>query len=185
MSYLDKAKLVLNTDEISALVLDPGSLSMRAGFAGEDTPKSVVSSYYGRSPSDPFAFGDESLITPSPGLEVLNPMAEDGTVDNWEVAQKLWEYAIKTRLTSSAQRDPMSNGLNDGIQETNGGTVEETQAMDIDGVDEGEAFLADNPLLMSEPAWNSAKNREKSIEIAIESWGAPAFWIARSGVLAA
>ena len=29
-------------DEINALVLDPGSHSIRAGFAGEDTPKSVV-----------------------------------------------------------------------------------------------------------------------------------------------
>ncbi|KAH9823778.1 Actin-related protein 4, partial [Teratosphaeria destructans] len=34
-------------DEIGALVLDAGSHSIRAGFAGEDTPKSVVPSQYG------------------------------------------------------------------------------------------------------------------------------------------
>jgi actin-related protein 4 len=38
---------------------------------------------------------------------------------------------------------------------------------------------------MTETAWNSVKNREKSIEVAMESWGCPAFWLARNSVMAA
>lgn len=38
---------------------------------------------------------------------------------------------------------------------------------------------------MTETAWNTPKNREKSIEIAMESWGCPAFWLARNSVMAA
>lgn len=34
-------------DEVSALVIDSGSWSTRAGYAGEDSPKLVFSSYYG------------------------------------------------------------------------------------------------------------------------------------------
>ena len=177
----------MGADEISALVLDPGSQSTRAGFAGEDTPKSVVSTYYGRTASNKYIFGDESLHSPSHGLDMLNPMAEDGTVEDWDAAQKLWEYTIKSRLTVPKQRNSKHNGLNEDPPVENGEAKKEegTQTMDIDEADEGEAFLQENPLLMSEPAWNSAKNREKSIEIAIENWGAPAFWMARSGVLAA
>ncbi|KAG6378476.1 actin-domain-containing protein [Boletus reticuloceps] len=38
-------------DEVSALVVDMGSSSVRAGYAGDDTPKAIVSSYYGYRPT--------------------------------------------------------------------------------------------------------------------------------------
>jgi actin-like protein 6B len=38
-------------DEVSALVIDIGSSSVRAGYAGDDTPKAIVSSYYGYKPT--------------------------------------------------------------------------------------------------------------------------------------
>jgi actin-related protein len=39
--------LALILDEVSALVIDSGSWSTRAGYAGEDSPKLVFSTYYG------------------------------------------------------------------------------------------------------------------------------------------
>ena len=153
-------------------------------------PKSVVNSYYGRTSSNSYIFGDESIHTPLPGVEIHNPMAEDGTVEDWETAQKLWEYTLTSRLVRPVSRNPVNsrskNGSKEEEKEENGEqTNGDEQAMDVDAADESEALLADNPILMTEPAWNSAKNREKSIEIALESWGAPAFWTARNGVLAA
>jgi len=38
---------------------------------------------------------------------------------------------------------------------------------------------------MTEAPWNSAKARERAIELAMESWGAPAFWLTKTPVLAA
>lgn len=35
------------TDEVSALVVDIGSSTLRAGYAGDDTPKAIISTYYG------------------------------------------------------------------------------------------------------------------------------------------
>jgi actin-related protein 4 len=45
--------------------------------------------------------------------------------------------------------------------------------------------LEEHPLFLTEPSWNSAKAREKSAEIALESWATPAFYLGRSGVMAA
>ena len=41
-------------DEVSALVIDIGHSSLRAGYAGDDTPKAVIPTHYGyiSSPSD-------------------------------------------------------------------------------------------------------------------------------------
>ena len=51
-------------DEVSAIVLDPGYSTTRAGFAGEDVPKSVIPSFYGLrdGQGDP-VFGENSITT--------------------------------------------------------------------------------------------------------------------------
>lgn len=48
-----------------------------------------------------------------------------------------------------------------------------------------ERCLEDHPLFMVEPSWNPSKAREKCTEIALESWATPAFYLGRSGVMAA
>jgi actin-related protein 4 len=168
---------------VSALVLDPGYATTRAGFAGEDTPKSVVPTYYGalsKGGSEKLLFGENDLHTPLPDLEIRNPLAGSGTedwVEDWDTAVKLWEYTITSRLTGPRPSDPSKNGLNESL---NGdGDV------DMDGVEDQEKPMADNPLLMTEPGKTSVKSREKAIENAMENWGVPAFWLGRSGVLAA
>lgn len=55
----------------------------------------------------------------------------------------------------------------------------------MDAVENQEKPLEDSPLLVTEPGWNSAKAREKYIEIAMEEWGTPAFYLQKTGVLAA
>lgn len=168
------------TDEISAIVLDPGYASVRAGFAGEDVPKSVVPSYYGvlddGSSSEKLLFGDNSIHTAFPGIAIRNPMAEDSTVQDWDVAKQIWEYAITSRLTNPKPGNPATNGLNDPDVDMD---------VEMDGLGEREKPLEEHPLLMTEPGWNSAKAREKAVELAMEDWGCPAFWLARSGVMAA
>jgi actin-related protein 4 len=44
--------------------------------------------------------------------------------------------------------------------------------------------LAEHPLLVTEPAWNTQKNREKTTEVAFEDFGVPAFYLAKSAVCA-
>ncbi|KIM97826.1 hypothetical protein OIDMADRAFT_57340 [Oidiodendron maius Zn] len=164
---------VYGGDEVSAIVLDPGYSSIRAGFAGEDLPKSFVNSFYGVQ-GEKVVFGDDFIHNPLANLEIRNPMSKEGLVEDWDTSTRLWEYAITSRLTTFKQADPRTNGLND-----------DTKDILVEAVDENEKALEEHPLLLTETAWNSAKNREKSIEIAMESWGCPAFWLARNSVLAA
>jgi actin-related protein 4 len=113
-------------DEVSAIVLDPGYSSVRAGFAGEDTPKSFVNSHYGVA-NDRTVFGDDAIHNPLAGLEIRNPMSKDGIVEDWDTATRLWEYAITSRLTSFKQSDPRTNGLNDDLKEQDVEMTEETE----------------------------------------------------------
>jgi actin-related protein 4 len=165
-------------DEVSALVLDPGYSTTRAGFAGEDCPKSVVPSYYatGEGLKNEWSFGENIVHTPSSNVEIRNPWSADGRVEDWDIAARLWEYSIVNKLTGAKPTDPAKNGLND----TKG-----DMEVEMDGMDDVEKPMADSPLLMTEPGWNSAKDRERYIEIAMEDWGVPAFWLGRTGVLAA
>ncbi|CZT52372.1 related to actin-like protein [Rhynchosporium secalis] len=167
---------VYGGDEVSAIILDPGYSSVRAGFAGEDSPKSFVNSHYGVLPSGKYVFGDDAIHNPLSGLEIRNPMSKEGIVEDWDTATKLWHYAITSRLTSFKQADPRTNGLNDDLKDL--GT-------EMEGLEGDEKPLEEHPLLMTETAWNTSKNREKSIEVAMEQWGCPAFWLARNSVMAA
>lgn len=167
-------------DEISAIVLDPGFSTTRAGFAGEDTPKSVIPTYYGKytyEAQERLIFGDDIFVTPRPGLSIHNPMGRDGVVEDWDMAEKVWEYSFTSRLTGPKAGNPFQNGLNDVA---NGELPSE-----MEGVETEEKPLADSTLLMTECGWNPTKAREKTVEIAMEKWGTPAFYLARNGVLAA
>ncbi|KAI1809429.1 chromatin remodeling and histone acetyltransferase complexes subunit putative [Poronia punctata] len=177
---------VYGGDEVSALVLDAGYCHTRAGFAGEDVPKSVQPSFYARlktSNSDSTTttytnvFGDESLY-PRPDLEVNNYMSRtEGVVEDWDAATKLWESMLVGRLQPYRQTPPSKNGLNDPADGEGDIAMEDAENQ--------EKPLAESPLLMTEAPWNTGKAREKSIEIAMENWGCPAFWMSRTPVCAA
>ena len=167
-------------DEVSALVLDPGYCHTRAGFAGEEFPKRVIPSSYVHI-DDRDIFGDQVLM-PRAGMEVRNYMNRDSVVEDWDAATKLWEYLLVAQLQPERPTPPSKNGLNNNNDADNGADAD----VDMDDVvDSAEKPLAENPVLVTEAPWNAAKAREKAIEIAMESWGAPAFWHSRTPVLAA
>lgn len=116
------------------------------------------------------------FVTPRPGLSIHNPIGKDGIVEDWDRAEKVWEYSFTSRLTGAKPGNPFQNGLNDVSHDELPTEME---------VETDEKPLADSPLLMTESGWNPAKAREKTIEIAMENWGSPAYYLARTGVLAA
>ena len=166
-------------DEINAIVLDPGYSVVRAGFAGEDAPKSVVPTHYGVRTDDKavpptYVFDDNSINNPYAPLDIRNPMADDGTVEDWHAAAKLWEYAVTSRLTVPGlkeEKPDMKNGEDGDVH--------------MEDVENNEKPMAESPLMMAEPSHNPEAHRRKIIEIAMEDWNVPAFYLARSGVLAA
>ncbi|KAI1186365.1 chromatin remodeling and histone acetyltransferase complexes subunit putative [Nemania serpens] len=178
---------VYGGDEVSALVLDPGYCLTRAGFAGEDVPKSVLPSFYSSlKTSNPDSttttyqdiFGDECLY-PRAGREVKNYMSRsESVVEDWDAATRIWEHMLIKRLQPERQSAPAKDILNDPTTDGDGDVA-------MDDVENQEKPLAENPLLMTEAPWNTGKAREKAIEIAMENWGCPAFWMSRTPVCAA
>lgn len=182
-------------DEVSALVLDAGYCHTRAGFAGEDVPKSVLPSFYGNVKSANTdsttttyrrLYGDECLI-PRADMDIKNYMSRsDGIVEDWDAATELWEHMIVKRLQPEKQTPPSKNGLNDPAADGEGDVaMEDAAAATIEDAEGTEKPLTENPVLMTEPPWNPTKAREKAIEIAMENWGCPAFWLSRTPVCAA
>ncbi|KAL2271231.1 hypothetical protein VTJ83DRAFT_602 [Remersonia thermophila] len=185
-------------DEVSALVLDPGYCNTRAGFAGEEMPKQVIPSFYGHIDGRDL-FGDE-VILPRAGFEIRNYMNRDSVVEDWDAAARLWEHVLVGRLqpprpgaskpissssTAAAKKEaPAADGDGDvemGDAAASGGDGEANE----NAADALEKPLAENPLLVTEAPWNTPKAREKAIEMCMESWGCPAFWLSKTSVLAA
>ncbi|KIW96240.1 uncharacterized protein Z519_03308 [Cladophialophora bantiana CBS 173.52] len=164
-------------DEVSALVLDPGYSSVRAGFAGEDTPKSIVPTFYASTGSKRF-FGDHVIDVPREDVEIKNPMGRDGIVEDWDAAEALWKFSFAHKLTGVRPNRALQEWLNDPQ------AVPDLQKAMAEAVD-SERCLEDHPLFMTEPSWNPTKAREKCVEIALESWAAPAFYLGRAGVMSA
>ncbi|KAI2640920.1 chromatin remodeling and histone acetyltransferase complexes subunit putative [Xylaria nigripes] len=178
---------VYGGDEVSALVLDPGYCHTRAGFAGEDVPKCVLPSFYGSlKSSDPESttttyrdiFGDECLY-PRGELETKNYMSRtESVVEDWDAATRMWEHMLIKRLQPDCEVSPSRNRLNEPAADSEGD-------IGMEDIENQEKPLAENPLLMTEAPWNTGKAREKAIEIAMENWGCPAFWMSRTPVCAA
>jgi actin-related protein len=97
---------VYNQDiDLLPLVIDNGSGMCKAGFAGDDAPRSVFPSIVGR-PKNPEimvgmdyqdAFiGDEAQV--KRGILTLRYPIEHGIVTNWEDMEKIWHYAFYNDL---------------------------------------------------------------------------------------
>lgn len=102
----------------------------------------------------------------------------ESVVEDWDAATKIWEHMLIKRLQPDRETPPSRNGLNDTEADNEGDVA-------MEDVENYEKPLAENPLLMTEAPWNTGKAREKSIEIAMENWGVPAFWMSRTPVCAA
>ena len=158
-------------------MLDPGYHSVRAGFAGEDTPKSTVPSYYADTGSERL-FGDHVIDVPRSDVAIRNPIGKDGIVEDWDAAEALWKYTFAHKLTGVRPNRALQEWLNDPSQVPN---LQKAMA----DAENTERCLEEHPLFLTEPSWNTARAREKSAEIALESWATPAFYMGRSGVMAA
>ncbi|KAH0781308.1 hypothetical protein KY290_000906 [Solanum tuberosum] len=91
--------------DIQTLVIDSGSGMTKAGFAGEDSPRTVIKSIVvrprhrgimlERGQRDAYV-GDEPLA--KRGSLVLKYPVEHGIVGNWDDMEKLWHHTFYNEL---------------------------------------------------------------------------------------
>ncbi|TFY65097.1 hypothetical protein EVJ58_g2198 [Rhodofomes roseus] len=166
-------------DEVSALVVDIGTSSLRAGYAGDDTPKAIIPTSYGyiELPQD------QQLGAEGSGDGDVT-MAEGDVATNGDAAPKLEKPNQKAKLYigqngPSMWREKMelSNPVQNGMI-SNFDPI--SSLIDHALRDVMHCEPSEHPVLVTEPAWNTPANRERMAEIMFEEFNVPAFYISNT-----
>ncbi|KAJ7283875.1 actin-related protein Arp4p [Mycena rebaudengoi] len=153
-------------DEVSALVIDIGTSSVRAGYAGDDTPKAVIPTTYGYHKAPPDA--DSAMTDAAEDLEQQRK-GKSAKMYMGQYGPSVWRDGMEVS-------NPLSEGLINDFEPV-------SALIKHAVVDVMRCNPSEHPILVTEPAWNTPANRERMAEIMFEEFQVPAFYIANTGVL--
>lgn len=152
------------------IVLDNGSGTIRAGFAGEDAPKCFFPSYVGR-PKHPRvlagALEGDTFIGPRAqalrGLLKIRYPLEHGIVTDWDDMERIWQYVYAEELKTSSE------------------DVRVERFSIIRRLMRGPP--PQHPVLLTEPPLNPLSNRDTAAQILFETFNIPALHTSIQAVL--
>ncbi|EGW30627.1 actin-related protein [Spathaspora passalidarum NRRL Y-27907] len=105
MSSGGNTTTVYGGDEISAIILDPGSYNTRIGYAGDDFPKVTTSSFYGQVGNGKRIFG-EDINVPRENCEI-KPILKDSIITDWDAAIDQYKYYFEDTLKVDYKDQPV------------------------------------------------------------------------------
>ncbi|KAF5733981.1 actin-related protein 4-like [Tripterygium wilfordii] len=194
-------------DEVSAIVVDLGSHTCKAGYAGEDAPKAVFPNVVGAidqmdiedaennaasadsknnvNPLDSekgkgkrkLYVGSQTLGFHRDHMEVLSPL-KDGIVVDWDIVDNLWDHAFRQLLIFKIVTCCVLKFIS---SLTNIRRLLKTICQPF-----RECLLIDpkeHPMLLAEPSSNIQLQRERTAELMFEKYQVPALFLAKNAVL--
>ncbi|KAL8150604.1 hypothetical protein V2J09_020412 [Rumex salicifolius] len=165
-------------DEVSAIVLDLGSHTCKAGYAGEDAPKAVFPSVVGTIDQ----MDVDEPDNPDPEQNSGSAPDSNNTAKTFDSEKKskrklyVGSQAMGFRRDNMEVLSPFKNGV----------------VADWDVVDSiwdhafRECLLIDpmeHPMLLAEPSINTQQQRERAVELMFEKYKVPALFLAKNAVL--
>ncbi|GAB4819418.1 hypothetical protein N2152v2_006464 [Parachlorella kessleri] len=148
---------VYGGDEVNAVVIDIGTHSVKAGYAGEDTPKLLFPSAVGCTsrdggaapaadsmevdgqlqPGRQFYVGTHALSFRRDHMEVVSPF-KDGSYHDWDAVEAIYDHTLRDQMRLRTQ---------------------------------------EHPVMLAEPSYNSREAREKMVQLMFEKYDVPgALW---------
>jgi len=101
-------------DDVAALVVDNGSGVCKAGFAGDDAPRSVFPSIIGRPRFCEVMIGVDQRseyvgeeANAKRGMLTLKYPIEHGIVTNWDDMERIWHHCFYNELRASPENHPV------------------------------------------------------------------------------
>ncbi|ODV64174.1 Arp4p [Ascoidea rubescens DSM 1968] len=154
------APQVYGGDEVGAIVLDPGSYRTSCGFAGDEFPRVTAPSYVSYDPS-------------------VESMEIDLKTSSYSSFKRRNNYHYGESIYLPRANYKIKPIIKDSVIEDWDSSIEyfdyffkELYLKDED--------ISDLPLLLTEPIWNSKKNKIKSMEIFLEYFKVPAFYLVKT-----
>ncbi|GAM25133.1 hypothetical protein SAMD00019534_083080 [Acytostelium subglobosum LB1] len=158
-------------DDVSSIVLDVGTSTVKGGYAGEDSPKAIFPTDIGvvftagtdestvgvnqqaigeSEEPDPAAkrtyyVGTNAVTYKRPHMHIQSPL-QDGLIKDWDAMEHIWNHAFRYRLNTNPN---------------------------------------EHPILLAEPSFNTKQIREKMSEIMFEKYHTPALFLSKNAVLTA
>ncbi|ORY81735.1 actin family [Leucosporidium creatinivorum] len=85
-------------DEVSAIVLDIGSHTTRAGYAGEDSPKTVFPTTFSTVPGSPPTYTHGNSLHLYRPNSIHSNLLSDGLVTDWPALSRTLDHAFRDRM---------------------------------------------------------------------------------------
>jgi len=186
---------------VSALVIDFGSHTTRAGYAGEDCPRVVCPSFYGYTEEE--ASSSNGATTNGASGEAAagsngDAMDVDGPAEPANGSKKTRKYYVGDDAVGVWRPDmEVDNFMLDGVGKLPSKWPRKLVLTTVHDFEPASHLLhhilhkrlsvdpSEHPLMITEPAWNTPQSREKLAELTFEGEGVPALYFGSSGVLSA
>eukprot|EP00486_Rosalina_sp_Unknown_P006582 CAMPEP_0201570500 /NCGR_PEP_ID=MMETSP0190_2-20130828/12796_1 /ASSEMBLY_ACC=CAM_ASM_000263 /TAXON_ID=37353 /ORGANISM="Rosalina sp." /LENGTH=99 /DNA_ID=CAMNT_0047994105 /DNA_START=26 /DNA_END=322 /DNA_ORIENTATION=+ len=98
MAQLDNSESEYEEDEdVSIIVIDNGSYSIKAGFAGDDQPSSIFPSTVARPTKISHSMGMKDCYvgsSPSNIDTTINNPIQNRIITNWDDMEKIWHHTF-------------------------------------------------------------------------------------------
>ncbi|KAE9458208.1 hypothetical protein C3L33_09887, partial [Rhododendron williamsianum] len=175
--YGGECWLCVSTDEVSAIVIDLGSHTCKAGYAGEDAPKAVFPSVVGSI--DQMELDDpDNLDKNSESIPDSKSVVRPFDAEKSKSKRKLYvgSQALGYRRDHMEVLSPIKDGV----------VVDWEIVENIWDHALRDCLLIDpkeHPMLLAEPSSNSQQQREKTAELMFEKYKVPALFLAKNAVL--